>query len=122
MGSTFGSLALFDSGPHRFTVGRLGRLTRGPYVGSNQNPYTVDNGTRELIVIQMGRLVAADDAALWTLIDAVQSEAEAAMQRTLTDHHGRAWTGMRMILFQAGDRIDRGREVSLAYEVRYLEF
>ena len=122
MGSTFGSLQLFDSGPHRFTVSRLGRYTRGPYVGSNQNPYTVDEGLREFIVDQSGRLVAANDAALWSLIDAVQNEAESTSNRTLTDHHGRAWTGMRMILFEPGDKIDRGREVSMAYNVRYLKW
>ena len=120
MASSFGSLTLFNSGPHRFTVGRLGRLTRGPFVGSNQNPWTTDEGPRELIIFQTGRLVAADDSAMWALVDGIRAEAESTGTRTLTDHHGRIWTGMQMILFDMDEQFDRGRVVSLAYEVRYL--
>jgi hypothetical protein len=115
-----GILALIQS--NSFAPG-AGEMPDGGGAGTDELTEELLNAAlREIIVDQSGRLVAADDAALWALVDAVQSEAEATNNRTLTDHHGRAWTGMRMILFEPGDRIDRGRVVSVAYEVRYLKW
>lgn len=122
MGSTFGSLALFDSGPHRFVEGSMGRLTLPPLSGANGLPHTQDYGERELVIFQSGRLVAPDDAALWAQVDAIRAEAESTNARTLTDHHGRSWAGVELIRFSPGERIDRGRRVSLAYTAVYLRF
>lgn len=122
MGSTFAGLTLFNSGPHRFIVGRLGRLTRGPFLTPLGLPFTTDEGVREVLILQTGRLVATTDAALWVLVDAIQAAAELPTTGTLVDHHGRAWTTMTLIRFQPAEQIDRGRTVSLGYEARYLRF
>lgn len=122
MGSTFAGLTLFNSGPHRFIVGRLGRLTRGPFATPLDLPFTSDEGVREMLILQTGRLVAVTDAALWALVDAIQVAAELPTTGTLVDHHGRTWTTMTLIRVQPADRIDRGRTVSLSYEARYLRF
>jgi hypothetical protein len=122
MGSTFGGVAYFNSGPHRFVVRRLGRLVQGPFETALDLPYSTDRGPAEVAVVQTGRLVAATNAALWTLIDAIQARAELLTTGTLVDHHGRSWTTMRMIRFAPADRIDRGRVFSLRYRVDYLRF
>lgn len=122
MSSTFAGKSLFNSGPHRFIVGRLGRLTRGPFQTPLDLPYTTDEGTRELVILQQGRLVAATNAALWSQIDLIQIEAEATTTGTLIDHHGESWTGLTLIRFEPIKWIDRGRQFSLAYEAIYLRF
>lgn len=122
MTSTFGGIAYFNSGPHRFVVERLGRLVQGPFETGLDLAFSTDRGPKELAMLQTGRLIAPTNAALWTLIDAIQSRCEGTLAGTLVDHHGRAWTGLRMIAFQPEDRIDRGRVYSLAYRVRYLRF
>lgn len=122
MSSTFANLALFNSGPHRFIVGRLGRFTRGPFSTFLELPHTTDDAKRELVITQNGRLAASTNAALWSLADAVQAEAELPRNGTLIDHHGRPWTNMTLISFRPADRIDRGRVYSLAYRATYLRF
>lgn len=121
MASTFAGLSLFDSGPHRFGVGRLGRHFLEPDRGINSAPTTWDRGKAEPTVFQRGRLVAPSDAALTALVDAIRAEAELPRTGTLVDHHGRSWTNMTMLRFEMEDRIDRGRLVSVAYTVLYRE-
>jgi len=124
MASTFAGLSLFDSGPHRFIEARSGRIVSGPFFSptSGAFPYSIDEGKRELAVIQTGRLAAATNAALWALIDAIRVQAELPRKGTLIDHHGRSWPNMTMIAFRPGTRIDRGRLFCLAYTVSYLRF
>ena len=122
MASTFAGFSLFDSGPHRFIVGRLGRLTRGPFSTPTEDPFTTDEAVREVVIVQTGRLVASTNAALWALVDAIKSHAELPRTGTLVDHHGRSWTGMTLHRFDPADRVDRGREYSLGYRVMYLKF
>lgn len=122
MASTFGGVAYFNSGPHRFVVRRLGRLVQGPFGTPLDLPYSTDRGPAELAIVQTGRLIAASNAALWTLIDAVQARAESTLAGTLVDHHGRSWANLRMIAFRPDDRIDRGRVFSIRYRVDYLRF
>ena len=119
MASTFAGLSLFESGPHRFAIGHVGRHFLEPDRGSNTAPTTWDRGKAELTIFQSGRLVAADDAALMALVDAIRAEAELPRTGTLVDHHGRAWPGMTMLRFEPEGRIDRGREVSQGYSVLY---
>lgn len=122
MGSTFGGVAHFNSGPHRFVVKRLGRLVQGPFQTALDLPYSTDRGPAEVAVVQTGRLTAATNAALWTLIDSIHAKAESGTTATLIDHHGRQWTNMQMISFKMEDRIDRGRVYSVRYKVDYLRF
>ncbi len=122
MASTFAGFSLFNSGPHRFIVGRVGRLTRGPFATPTDDPFTTDEAVRELAIVQTGRLVASSNAALWTLIDAIRTQAELPRTGTLVDHHGRSWTSMTLHRFDPADRIDRGRDYTLAYRALYLRF
>lgn len=121
MASTFAGLSLFDSGPHRFAIGRMGRHYLGPDRGLNTSPTTFDRERAELDIVQRGRLLAGDDASLFALVDAIRAEAELPRTGTLVDHHGRSWAGMTMLVFEASDRVDRGRVVSLGYEVLYRQ-
>jgi hypothetical protein len=122
MASTFGGVAYFNSGPHRFIVRRLGRLVQGPFATELDLPYSTDRGPAEVSIVQTGRLTASTNAALWTLIDAIQTKAESTQTGTLIDHYNRQWTNMRLIRFQADDRIDRGRVFSVRYRAEYLRF
>lgn len=122
MSSTFAGKNLFNSGPHRFITGRMGRLTRGPFSTPLDLPYTTDEEVRELFVVQHGRLVATSNQSLWTKIDLIQTEAEAITTGSLIDHHGHTWTGMTFIRFEPSKWIDRGRTFSLAYEALYIRF
>jgi len=76
MASTFAGLSLFNSGPHRFAVGRTGRLVRGPFQTALELPYSTDEGPAELAIVQTGRLVASTSSALWALVDAARAQAE----------------------------------------------
>ena len=122
MSSTFNGVALFNSGPHRFAPGKVGRLLDNPLRGGNVYPYSQDRGTLEPEITQTGRLVAASEGALWALWDAVRDKAEAPTTGTLIDHSGRSWPGMTMVMVQATGPVDRGRVFSLEYTVRYLKF
>lgn len=123
MGSSFKGVDLFGSGPHRFTLGKQGQLVlpdlRFGITGPGSFPY----GLLELDVIVTGRLVAADDAALWVLRDAVVGAFEATpTPGTLIDLHGRTWGGMAFIRYEEQEVVDRGRVVSIGYEAQFRDF
>ncbi len=123
MPSSFKSLDLFGSGPHRFAERR-----RGQTLASELTLGVPTNGTRylgplETSVEVRGRLVASDDEALWVLRDAITDELlDPPAPGTLEDHHGREWTDMSFVLFEPADRTDRGREVTLAYRAVFVDF
>lgn len=122
MPSTFKSLALF-AGPHRFAVGRQGQLVVSELVLGGFGPATYPLGLVELEVVVTGRLVAASEAALWALRDAMAAElVDPPTPGTLVDSHGRAWSEMSFHSYTEGDRTDRGRERSIAYEARFRRF
>ena len=122
MGSTFDGVALFDSGPHRFAPGPAGRHLLGPDRGANIDPYTVDRARLEFSMSQRGRLVSAGEAGLWAQAEAIRALAEEPRTGTLVDHSGRSWPGLTLVRFEAADRVDRGRVVSLGYAALYLRF
>ena len=123
MPSSFKSLDLFGSGPHRFALGREGQA-----IASELFLPAPDSGSRyyglvELEVVVRGRLIAASDAALWSLRDAISAQLlHPPSPGTLIDLHGRSWPDMSFIRFSPADRTDRGRATSLAYEARFLRF
>lgn len=116
MPSAFKSKDLFGSGPHRFTQGRQGHLMLSWLALGQVQPGTVALGLTELDVVVTGRLVAPDEATLDALRSAIAAELEESpTPGSLEDGHGREWTEMTFIDFREGDRVDRGRVVSLAY-------
>jgi len=122
MASTFAGLALFNSGPHRFTMQPRGRLVAGPLRPPSYATVSFDLDAHELAILQTGRLVAATESALWTLIDAIVTQAELPRTGTLIDHSGRSWPNLTLIEFAPAGPISRGRSISLPYQARYLRF
>ena len=110
----------FDTlGPHRFTIGGLGRAWDWPY-GNSALPFTDDLGPRELVITQTGRLIASSEPALWTTINALKAAAELPRNATLVGPAGQAWSDMTLMRFTPQGPIDRGRTFSLAYTLLYI--
>ncbi len=122
MASTFAGLSLFNSGPHRFTMQPRGRLVAGPLRAPSYATVSFDLDELELGIVQTGRLIAPTPAALWTLIDAIVTQAELPRTGTLVDHSGRNWTNLTLIEFTPTAPIHQGRTISLPYQARYLRF
>lgn len=115
----FNSLDLFGSGPHRFQEGRRGQVWLEPEQVATGNS-TQLLGERELEVVVTGRLVAASESALWDLRDAITAQlTDPPTSATLEDQHGHQWTDMSFLDFRPADRIDRGRQRSLAYRALF---
>lgn len=123
MPSSYKSLDLFGSGPHRFALARQGQALTSELFATPPAPGTRYLGLVELQVNVTGRLAAADEAGLWALRDAVTDQLlEDPVPGTLIDLHGREWENMSFVGFVAADRTDRGRIVSIAYEAKFVRF
>jgi hypothetical protein len=71
-------------------------------------------------IIVRGRLIAADEAALWALRDALTAAIEDPPQpHALTDSHGRTWPDAALLTVAWSDRTDRARAHSLAYTATF---
>ncbi len=118
--SSFKSLDLFGSGPHRFSVGKRGELAVPAYVLGGSGSGSTILGPIELDVIITGRLIASTEANLWALRDAAAAQAgHPPSPGTLIDNHGRIWTSMTFLTYQEQDRTDRGRTVSIHYKATF---
>jgi hypothetical protein len=123
--SSFDSADLFGSGPHRFSLGPRGQQL-ALNIDTEASPtaaglQAIGNLDGEVIV--RGRLIAADDAALQTLIGAVAAKlTEPPVVANLIDNHANTYSDVAFISFTQADRTDRARQVSLAYTARFLKF
>jgi hypothetical protein len=123
MPSSFKGLDLFGSGPHRFAVARQGQAITSELFATPPASGSLYLGLAELAVTVAGRLVAASEAALWALRDAITAQLlDPPAPGTLVDLHGRTWSDLSFVSFAPADRTDRGRVWSLAYEARFLKF
>ena len=111
---------LFNSGPHRFAIRRVGSLWFPPFALDVFQPNVDVTGPIELHIIQSGRLVAATDADLVAQINAIKAAGEARLTGSLVDNAGQVWTAMTFLTFRAADAVDRGRAISLAYTADYI--
>jgi hypothetical protein len=120
MAVSFLGQGLFDSGPHRVRETRAGRLVTPPNSGDNFTSFTLDLAPLELRLEQTGRLVAADVAQLAALSDAIRAVAEGEVGGVLTDGV-RSWPSVRMLRYEPGETVDRGRTVSMGYRIDYRQ-
>jgi hypothetical protein len=123
--SSYGGLDLFGSGPERWSVAERG-LAVQPLSRLFDNPGLAGSqpiGDVELEVVVIGRLIAATEAALWTLREAVVGQAKQSVgAKTLVDGRGRSFAAVRLIVYTEEDRVDRGRVWSIGYEARFRNF
>lgn len=118
--SSIAGQSLFDSGPHRFAVRRVGSLWFPPFA---LDPFqsTVDVvGPIELHIIQTGRLIAPSVSNLWAQVDAIKSAGEGQLTGTLIDSTSQVWPNMTFLQFRCAPTIHRARTVSLAYTADYI--
>ncbi len=119
--SSFRGNDIFGSGPHRVTAPARQLLVIPRWV-QFQQPFDDGAGSevigaKEQIMSVTGRLVAADEASLWSLRQVLAAEAELPeKQGELVDNDGRVWGGMTMISYEELGPVDRGR----AWSVRYV--
>ncbi len=120
--STFKGDDLFGSGPHRFTVGREGRriVTYAAVAGDPSVPGSFTSGDLELRITVTGRLIADDDAELWTLRDAITAAAASTnTPGVLADGRGRSWPNMTLVSFEPAGPTDRARRTTLPYTAEF---
>ncbi len=123
MGSSFKSVDLFGSGPHRFRVLKQGQLVVSDFAIGGFSGATSYLGLVELRVVVRGRLVAESESALWTLRDAIGAELlDPPLPGELVDGHGRSWEDMSLIRYEEEDRTDRGRVWSVGYACEFIRF
>lgn len=121
--SSFKSLPLFSSGPHRFALEPQGQLVIPKLRLGIQLSGSGWLGLEELTIAITGRLIAASESALWTLRDAITAQLiEPPTPGTLIDNTGRSFTQMSFITFEEADRTDRNRVYSLGYVARFRRF
>ena len=121
MPSSFNSLDLFSSGPHRFLPGPTGdQLIERAALDPTQSG-TQAIGPLDATVLIRGRLVAESDAALWSLINAIATSlTDPPTAADLIDTHAHTYSGMAFISFKPTGPIDRGRQISLPYEANFI--
>jgi hypothetical protein len=118
--SSFKSLNLFGSGPHRFAFGRQGYLITLDYYNGGSGGGSTPQGVIDLDIFVRGRLVATSESALWTLRDAIRAQLTTPLVAgTLVDSGGRSWTSMGLVSFVEQDRRDLGRVYSSGYLVQF---
>ena len=125
MPSSFNSLDLFSSGPHRFLPGPSGEqlIHRTARCDPDLQSGTQAVGPLDSTVLVRGRLVADSDAALWSLIEAITAAlTDPPTTADLIDLHAHTYAGMSFISFIPTAPTDRGRQISLPYEARFTRF
>lgn len=118
--SAIAGQTLFNSGPHRFVLRKVGSLWFPPFALDQFQPGVEVTGPIQLHIVQTGRLIAPDDASLTAQVNAIKAAGEAQLTGALVDNQGQTWTNMTFLTFRPADAVDRGRVVSLAYTADYI--
>lgn len=118
--STIAGQSLFNSGPHRFIHGRVGRLWAPPLrLDALQDRIVVFPTSVELVIRQTGRLIGSSEADLWAQVALIQTRCQALLNGALVDNGGNTWSDMTLLEFAPEAGADRGRALSLAYAAVY---
>lgn len=121
--SSFKSLDLFGSGPHRFAAEFQGSLVVPKLRLGITESGSGWLGLEEFTMVVTGRLVASSQSALWAQRDAIVAQLiDPPTAGTLVDNAGRSHANMSFIGFEEDDRVDRGRVWSVAYTARFRRF
>ena len=121
--SSYKSLDLFGSGPHRIAAEFQGSLVVPKLRLGDASSGSGWLGLEEFTLVVTGRLVASSQSVLWAQRDAIVAQLiDPPTAGTLVDNTGRSHASMSFIGFEEGDRVDRGRVWSLAYTARFRRF
>ena len=121
--TTFNSLPLFDSGPHRLVHLPIGEAVLPNGVLNPVNPGSTPIGPIELEMEIRGRLIASSESGLWSLRDAIAAQlTHPPTTGSLEEASGRSWSSMSFVRFTAAGPTDRGRTWSIAYTARFIRF
>jgi hypothetical protein len=120
--STYKGLDLFGSGPHRFAEGPRAEVTSSELFQAPPNSGSRYVGPGELSVTVTGRLIATTEEDLWDAVDAIAAQVVHPPLPGTLDSGTRSWPDMSFVRFEPADRVDRGRDVSLAYTAKFLNF
>lgn len=121
--TTFNTLALFASGPHRVAHLPIGEAVLPNGVLNPVNPGSTPIGPMELEIEVRGRLIAASEAGLWSLRDAIGAQlTHPPTMGTLEEASGRSWSSMSFVRFTVAGPTDHGRTCSIAYTARFVRF
>lgn len=120
MASSFKSIDLFGSGPHRFRMGVQGvTLIENVGLATPSESATVVGATDVMVIVD-GRLLASSESGLWALRDVITNELESPpVPGTLVDLHGRTWVNMSFIEYEEHGPTDRGRVRSIGYTATF---
>jgi len=123
MASSFGGVDLFGSGPHRFRFEPRGLdgVSLAAIFQDASQAGTAVIGDEELKIVVEGRLVAASEAGLWSLREAVAgAAAQSAGSATLIDEADRSFEQMWLDEYAELGAVDRGRVYSIAYSATFV--
>ena len=123
MPSSFNSLDLFSSGPHRFIVGTMGSQLIENTLISPTSPGRQSIGSLDGDITIRGRLIADSEDDLWSLIDTIAAELTTPPTAgDLVDQHDRTFKSRSFIAFSLLAPFDRARQLSVPYEARFTRF
>ncbi len=123
MPSSFNSTELFNSGPHRFHLGPCGEQLIEQTALDPTTPGRQAIGPLDGSVTVRGRLVAATDADLWSILESIQDQlTDPPTTADLIDSNAHTFSDMSFISFTPLAPFERGRTVSVPYEAIFTHF
>ena len=119
--SSYKGLDLFGSGPHRFRLPPMGQQVQSRSAFGAILPGVDSIGAAQVVVAVNGRLTAFDHDQLRERLDDLRIQLELwPTAGVLVSNTAFSWNTMSFARFAPAELIDRGREVSLAYEALFI--
>ncbi len=123
MPSSFNSLDLFSSGPHRFFVGPMGTQLIENTAISPTTPGRQAIGSLDGDITIRGRLIAANDENLWTIITTITDQLTTPPSiGDLIDLNDHTFKSVSFISFTLLSPFDRAANCSVPFEARFTKF
>ncbi len=123
MPSSFNTLDLFSSGPHRFIVGPMGSQLIENTALSPTTPGRQSIGPLDGDITIRGRLIAPTDADLWDLINTITAQlTDPPTVGDLIDLNAHTFKNVSFVSLHLLAPFDRARQTSVEYEARFIHF